>query len=152
MKKISFVLIAALALLALTGCPTAHDDLEWASYAIVGCIAGGGNDWPVTFEQEITDDGALGTIEWTWDGTQAWNEANECPDKKGVAFQILAEPDNWTGAFHGGKVELGKGYATLDDEAEYYNAYFSGLEKGTTYIISVLADWKGKVQVKIDKK
>ena len=146
MKKISFVLIALLALVAFTGCPTAHDDYDYAANPIVTCLAGGGNGWPITFTQTPSAEGAISTIEWTWDGSQNWEES----EAGTVQFAVLAADGVWDGKWCSGvTVTVGGGYATSGQNG--VNNVFSGLVADTDYVITILAGFDGTVKIKIDE-
>ena len=147
MKKIIFGLLVAFVALSFMGCPTAHEDYDYAKNPIVTCLAGGGNGFPLTFTHNASAEGAISTIEWTWDGSQGWGESAEGR----IDFAVLSAENVWDGKWCSGvEVAVGAGYKVSEQNGA--NNYFTGLEKDKTYVISILAGFDGTVSIKIDAK
>lgn len=136
MKKISFVLIALLALVAFTGCPTAHDDYDYATVPDIYIIGGFSADFtkmtPVAGTTTQTFEFTF--VEATMGKTQ-WGS-----DQVGRACFKCTDAPAWGGAEPVKAVDItvGNGYSTVGTGSHSSgNAAISGLVDGNSYVITV---------------
>ena len=148
MKKISFVLIALLALVAFTGCPTAHDDYDYATVPDLFIVGAPNYNGDNVFTKMTP---AAGTTTQTYEFTYATAmSANWESPADGIAFVITDGDGSWTKLFCDVALTLGGGYATSGADTNN-NATVAGLTAGTAYVITI--DYSAKpYKAKIDAK
>ena len=138
MKKISFVLIALLALVAFTGCPTAHKDAEW-SILTPGYVSGSITAWEQSAATKINwvigAGTAEGSIDFTVTDPSTQNEFKVCDA-------------DWQNEYSGSLI-VGAEYADLTSPAAE-NGTITGLVAGD-YTFMLQSD-SSTVKAKIVKK
>lgn len=142
MKKISFVLIALLALVAFTGCPTAHKDAEW-SILTPGYVIGIFNSWSGQEIEWVKKAGvATAQIEFTAANPNANENANN-------PFGVCSDT-SWTTKYTGAVIVCDGDWATLTQGAADNNTIL-GLTEGNKYIMYLESD-ASTIKVKVASK